>query len=165
MMDSKQLDVLKKRFDFDSWNGANTLDRDVTLRSLKLSEEMLGGQRLERVRELERTEAARLLRVSVRVPKEPEALLMMDLRECESREAAHHAVLEVLGDLQAPDVQRLMQGSVGDVCFGRSKPTFLVFARGNLAVTLRNGGRKVVPVDEVAKSVDEWLIARAKDSG
>jgi hypothetical protein len=157
-MDSTQLDALKKRFDFDSWSGTDRLGREVSLRNVVLPKNLLADHKLERLREIDPEDGTRLLRAAFTVPGGSRGLVLVDIRECESRQAAHRVVLELLGNFQAPDVRLLADNAIGDVCFGRGKLTALIFARGNLAVTLRNGGESVVGVDEIARTMDRWIV-------
>lgn len=160
-MDDKQLDALKTRFSFDSWSGTNRLGREVVARKLVAPKGLFEGLVLERARDIDVGDGARLLRATFISPSDAECMITMDAYECDSRQAAHLVLLELLDHMQAPDVERLDSSRVGDVCFGRGKPTVLLFARCNVAVLLRNGGRNVVEVDRFAAAADDWIIDSA----
>lgn len=157
-MPTKQRDAVRQRFDFAAWRGTNRLDRELSVRNIALPKNLVAGLDPARIREIDPGDGSRLLRVSWPVPGQAAALLVMDIRECESRDAAHEVLLELLANMQAPDVKRLEDNAPGDVAFARDSTTAVVFARGNIAVSIGNGGETVVPVDEVAKTVDHWIM-------
>lgn len=157
-MDTEQLDAVGRRFDFAAWRGINRLDREITVRNVALPKDLVAGLDHARVREINPGDGSRLLRMSWPVPGQDSALLVMDIRECDSRDAAHLVLLELLANMQAPDVRRLEDHAPGDVAFGRDPTDAVVFARGNVTVSIHNGGETVVPVDEVARIVDNWIV-------
>ena len=155
---NKQLDAVSQKFDFAAWRGINQLDRELLVRNIALPRDLVPGLDPGRIREIDPGDGSRLLRVSWPVPGQEAALLVMDIRECESRDVAHQVVLELLANMQAPDVKRLGDDAPGDVAFARDSTTDMIFARGNIALSIRNGGKTVVPVDEVAKTLDHWIM-------
>lgn len=157
-MDKEQLDTVGRRFDFNAWRGINRLDRDISVRKIAIPRDLLAGLESAHVREIDPGDGSRLLRASWPVPGRESALLVMDLRECASRNAAHQVLLELLANMQAPDVVRLGDDAPGDVAFARDSNTAIVFARGNIAVSIRNGGKTVVGVAEAARTVDRWIV-------
>jgi len=157
-MPTEQPDAVRQRFDFTAWRGINRLDRDLSLRSLALPKDLIAGLDPARIREIDPGDGTRLLRASWPVPGREGALLVMDIRECDSREVAHEVLLELLANMQAPDVERFEDGAPGDVAFTRDASAAVVFARGNLALSIRNGGETVVPVEQVARDVDRWIV-------
>ena len=157
-MATEQFDAVGERFEFAAWRGINRLDRDLSVRNIALPKGLVAGLDPARVREIDPGDGSRLLRVSWPVPGKEAALLVMDIRECESRDAAHQVVLELLANMQAPDVRRMEGDAPGDVAFARDPAAAVVFARGNIAFSIRNGGETLVPVDEVAKTLDTWIM-------
>ena len=157
-MPTDHLDAVSQRFDFADWKGINRLDRELSLRNITLPKDLVSGLDPARIREIDPGDGSRLLRVSWPIPGQEAAVLVMDIRECESREAAHQVLLELLANMQAPDVKRLVDNAPGDIAFGRDSTTAVVFARGNIAVSISNGGHTIVPVDETAKTVDLWIM-------
>ena len=158
-MDPEQLDALKQRYEFDAWRNINRLDRELVIQHITLPKDLIKGLDPERARDIDPGDGTRLLRVSWYEPgHEESALLFMDIRECESLQAAHDILLELLANMQAPDVERLADSALGDVAFARETVTAVIFARGNIAVSIWNGGEKVLSVSDVANSIDEWLM-------
>jgi hypothetical protein len=70
--------------------------------------------------------------------------------------AARETLLELLGDVESSAIKRRADLPIGDVAFGQE--FILMFARGNLVVVVRNAGRKVVPVLDVARQVDAVVV-------
>lgn len=157
-MITEQHDIIKKKYDFTAWKGINRLDRELSVRNISLPKDLIAGLDHARIREIDPGDGSRLLRMSWSVPGHKAALLVMDIRECESRDAAHQVLLELLTNMQAPDIQRLGEDAPGDVAFSRDSATALVFARGNIVLNINNGGEELVQVDEVAKTVDRWIV-------
>ena len=161
-MQTEELDALKQRYDFDAWKGINRLDRELSVRKLALPKGPIAGLDPARVREIDPGDGSRLLRTSWLAAGKEGALLVMDIRECESREAAHGVLLELLGNMQAPDVKRLEDSDIGDVAFARDPANAVIFARGNVALSIRNGGETLVPVGELAAAIDNWIIEQGR---
>lgn len=86
-----------------------------------------------------------------------DALVLADVVECDSREAAADALLELLGQFQSPLVGRT-EGA-GEVAFAHGEGA-LAFLRGNLAVRLMVGGPAVDSVLGAAREFDANLVAR-----
>jgi hypothetical protein len=157
-MPTDLIDVLKAKFKFDEWQGINRLNRELSVHDLLVPAGLLPGLEPARVREIDPGDGTRLLRASWRLPNRVEdVLLLMDLRECASRVAAHRVLLELLANMQSPNVRRLEADFPGDVAFAPS-PSSIIFARANVAVSIGNGGKTIVPVDEAARTVDQWII-------
>jgi hypothetical protein len=90
----------------------------------------------------------------------PQALVEAELHECTSVNAAHEWLLHLLAVFESPLMERQATPAMGDVCFSGPTPTVFLFARGNMAVNVRNAGRAIVDVTEVARSLDQNLIAK-----
>lgn len=160
-MDMNQIKFLKKQFDFDKWSGMSRLEKDFTVRNIVFSVDLISGLKLERVREIDPGDKTRLLRMSWTATGKTKGLLMIDVRECDTREAAHKVLLELLGNMQAPDVRMLDRCSFGDVSFGRKKSTAVIFARANIAVSIKNGGEAVLSVTKAAQAIDRAIMEQA----
>jgi hypothetical protein len=85
-----------------------------------------------------------------------DALLGVQIIERPSLGAARETLLELLGDVESSAIKRRADLPIGDVAFGQE--FILMFARGNLVVVVRNAGRKVVPVLDVARQVDAVVV-------
>jgi hypothetical protein len=90
----------------------------------------------------------------------PQALVEAELHECSSITAAHEWLLHLLTVFESPLMERQDTPAMGDVCFSGPAPTVFLFARGNMVVNVRNAGREIVEVAEVARSMDGNLIAK-----
>jgi hypothetical protein len=90
----------------------------------------------------------------------PQALVEAELHECSSVAAAHEWLLHLLTVFESPLMERQDTPAMGDVCFSGPAPTVFLFARGNMVVNVRNAGREIVEVAEVARSLDGNLIAK-----
>lgn len=157
-MSDEQLDAVGERFNFTSWRGINRLDRDLSIRNISMPKDLVAGLDFAHSREIDPGDGTRLLRMSWPVPGIEGALLIMDIRECDSRDVAHNVLLGLLANMQAPDVKRLEADAPGDIAFAQNPATAMIFARGNIALSISNGGEIVVPVDEVARTIDQWII-------
>lgn len=152
-MDTEQLEVLRRKYEFDSWESS-----DLMARGDAPPKDVVAGFDPASARQIDPGDGSRLIRASWSPPGEEGAMLVMDMRVCPDSGAARQVLLELLGNMQAPDIARLSR-SIGDVAFGRSTETLtaVAFARGNVVVWLRNGGDKVLTVDDVAAQIDDWL--------
>lgn len=157
-MDPVSLESLKKKYDFEAWRGTNILGRDIMRREVSLPANLLVDMKPGQFREIDPGDGTRLLRASWSNSRDVDATIFIDLRECESLEKAHNIILELLANVQAPDVER-MDEPVGDVSFGRKELNSLIFARGNIAVTVRNAGDSVVPILNYARTIDDWIVS------
>ncbi|MBT2132768.1 hypothetical protein KK137_00345 [Croceibacterium sp. LX-88] len=162
-MVTQQYEALRERFGFDDWKGTNRLEQDLELHDVALPWDLIPGLDAGRVRLIDPGDGTRLLRASWTPPDKPDALLLLDIRECPSREAAHEVLLELLGNMQAPEVHQL-QDAPGDVAFSYAAAVALTFARGNLAVSIANGGSGKAPVEPIARKIDDWIVRSGSGS-
>lgn len=81
----------------------------------------------------------------------------IDLYECESAAAARLALLRALADVQSPLLAPYLSLSLGEIAFAMPGETMLAFARANVAVLVRNAGRKVQDVTGAAGEIDARL--------
>ena len=89
--------------------------------------------------------------------QDAEVLLRLEVMETASPSAARELVLELLGEFQSPQVEREANPTSGDLAFAVPGGTALLFTRGAVVAMIRNAGRRVVPVGEFARLVDERL--------
>lgn len=157
-MQKEYLDAVRTRYHFDEWKGINRLEDDLELHDVAPPERLIPALKPEGIREIDPGDGTRLLRMRWFEPEHEGSLLLMDLRECESRDQAHEVLLEYLANMQAPDVSRLDEDAPGDIAFALDPSSALVFARGNLVISLSNGARTKAPADEVAQKIDQWIM-------
>jgi hypothetical protein len=154
-------DVIKARFDYDAWRGRTTLDEDLFVWRLALSGREFPGWEAQRVERVERPGSPAWIHGLWSASEAPrEVVVGMDIMECPSREAAHEVLVELLGDFQLPIPAEPIDADFGDVAFAWSDVAPVVFARGNLAVTVWNAGLEPVPLREHAARYDAGLVSR-----
>ncbi|WP_395337313.1 hypothetical protein WBP06_22300 [Novosphingobium sp. BL-8H] len=153
-----QIEFLRERFRFDEWKDANRLDHELELHDIAVPEGVLPGLEAGRVRRIDPGDGTRLLRASWFMADDRDAMIVMDIRECPSRTAAHEVLLELLANIQSPHVERLTEDAPGDVAFSSGSSAGLIFARGNVVVRVANGGARLVPVTPIAREIDTWLV-------
>lgn len=174
-MTREDLEPFRERYRFDEWQGTSKLDQEIEVHGLAQPEALISGLKeiagldADRVRVIELDDETRLFRASWQAKEKAEALILLDIRECPSRAAAHEVVLELLANMQSPHAQRLDEKTaLGDVAFahesdgkaGSDGHAALVFARCNLAVRISNGGPEIMPVDAIARDIDRWIVER-----
>ena len=159
-MATEYLDALREKYGFSSWRGINPSGREFELRGVSLTQGVVGGLDARQVREIDPGDGSRLLRAAWKAPDKDESLLLMDVRECSSRLAAHEVLLEALANFQAPEVRRLEGDAPGDIAFAVDASAAVVFARGNIVVSIANGGTELVGADSIARRVDDWLLGQ-----
>ena len=157
-MAEEYLEAVRQHYRFSEWNGVNKLDHDLVIENISVPKNLIDGLKLSNSREHELRDGSRLIRTSWVLPDKSDSFFLMDIRECASRESAHLVLLELLANMQAPDIQRLSDNAPGDVAFGREVLTFIIFARGNIAVSIANGGREIISVEQYAKTLDTWIV-------
>ena len=161
-MEATELKAASAKFEFAAWKGTNRLGRELLIRNIAFPGDLVAGFESARTRQIDPGDGTRLLRVSWEVPERESVSLVMDVRECKTRDQAHDILLELLANMQAPDVKRLGEDAPGDVAFARETGTAIVFARGNVAISIGNGGRRSSSVADAAKAIDRWLMGHGQ---
>ena len=159
-MHAEQKKFLERRYAVTKWPArggrGQRLLKSLDLKALEIPEWTLDrAKRDDRVR-------PRAIHSLWRRGESTHELLALDVFECESVQAAHDHLLELLGNLESGAVERKTEKTApGDVAFGLGD-TMVVFARANVVVMLRNGGPRVLPVNGVARKLDALLLRGAK---
>lgn len=159
-MVQNSLDFLKARYDYASWEGAQTLEENLFIWRYFLTGGELPGWRLEKVR-AQRWPEWPAIHQSTWLPSlalAPTAL-RLDVHECASRRAAQEFLLRLLAESQAPFMERRADGA-GDVAFHFPGHTGIVFSRGNLVTLLTHAERAPTPLAEVATGFDAHLVSK-----
>jgi hypothetical protein len=89
-----------------------------------------------------------------------DALVRVDVWECESASAAHELLIRLLADYQSPLVDRREDVELGDVMFAPPGAAAVLFARGNLVIGVTRAGRGDVSIVDLARRLDEDTMAR-----
>jgi hypothetical protein len=161
-MNSTMLDRLEARFDFESWRDSNTLGPNLFVWRLFLSGTELPGWQAARIDVLTFEGWPPGIQ-SVWTPESDgtDTLLRLDLFQCTSAADAKWFLLRTLGEFQSPRLAR--RGRPGDVVFSMGEAA-VRFARGNLVVTVRNAGARVIPVIELAGILGTRLSSRSEEA-
>lgn len=156
-MDESVRQQLEDRFDFAAWKSAPDSPPDLSTRGLIEVGSEIGGWTAHRVQPVS-VAGARAAHQSIwQQGASAETLLRLDVVEAPSAAAAREVVLELLGQFQSPQIQRLLDPPAGDLAFGAPGDTVILFARANVVVMVRNAGPRVVPVTDFAHVVDGSL--------
>jgi hypothetical protein len=160
-MDEEAIRSIKRAHAFEEWAGRTTLPVNLFIRHFFLSESVLDGWRLLRATPIEVAGAPRLVQ-SLWAPEggPAEALLRLDVYECDSRPAAHELLIRLVGQFQTSVVTRRDELGVGDVNFTPLGDGGVIFSRGNLVLVLSRAGTSPLPILDLARQVDERLTER-----
>ena len=155
-------DDLAKRFGFESWPPGS--GQSFQLSQLEFAEGDVPGYRPHRVVSPPTPPGVVAARESVWVdtekPASDDAILLLDVYECVSDQAARSMLLNLLGQVQSTDVKRV--DGIGDVGFSPGDGA-VFFVRGNLAVRVLAGGPAAEPVQDRAQAVDAAIRGRSRD--
>jgi hypothetical protein len=154
-------DDLARRFNFDSWPGEG--DQAVQVSDFEFADGDVPGYRPHRVVSPPSPPGVVAVHESVWVdaekPPSDDAILLVDVYECDSHEAATEALLSLLGQVQSTEAERVE--GIGNVAFSPGEGAVL-FVRGNLAVRVLAGGPAAEPVRDRARGVDEGIRGRSQ---
>ena len=156
-LDQERLEKLKQRFAFAQWAGINKLRRNLFIWKYKMSERDLPSWRPVRVQRLSLPGEQRLTTSIWKRADNPQALLGIDVYECESREAAHNLLISILDNFQSPLVEYNPDAPTGDVAFSDATGNWILFSRANLIAIIRNAGPAIEPVASAASLLDRTL--------
>jgi hypothetical protein len=159
-MHAEQKEFLELHFIVKEWHGRSGSGRRI-VKGFRIEGSEIKHWRLQRVKRDEQA-GTTALRSLWSHGDSGEELLSVDVFECASVKAAHDQLLEVLANVQSPKVERKTEKTApGDVAFGLAN-TMILFARANLAVSIRNAGPRVVPVGVVARELDAQILRRVE---
>jgi hypothetical protein len=157
-MQAEQKEFLDEHFAVKEWYGRSGSGRRI-VKGLRLEGSEFKSWRLHRMKHEEREGMEALLSLWSRGDS-VEELLSVEVFECDSVKIAHDQLLEELANVQSPKVERIKEKTApGDVAFGLAN-TMILFARANLAISIRNAGPRVVPVGIVARELDALILRR-----
>jgi len=151
----EQKELLRKQHNFAAWQGTDAGTTGPAIREFQFKGDELPDWELVRARRNDALQPPRLDTFWRPRGDTSDTLLGVHVIECTSVPAAREALLDALGDFESAVINRRTDLHVGDVVFGQD--FVLVFARGNLVVFVRNAGRTVVPVLELARIVDAHI--------
>lgn len=155
MQQPADLERLKERYRFDEWKDAGDLGGGPP-RSVAFTGGELPGWRLVRQTRREPEGHPALVRTMWQ-GETSDALLGIDLHECDSPAEAREYLLRRLGEAQGPVMTRWDALGAGDVAFVTPGETMVAFARGGTVAVLHAAGRRAGPLGEAARAVDALL--------
>lgn len=157
-MDASQKAFLEERFGAKEWHGRSDSGRG-TVKEFHFAGSELKGWRFVRVKETDEG-ANKVLRSMWSRGDDSDELLSIDVFVSPSVKAAHENLIEALGNMQSGSIERKTEkNTAGDIAFGLAN-TMITFARANLVVVIRNAGRSVVPVGNIARELDAQIQRR-----
>jgi hypothetical protein len=160
-MDEQQNENLRRRYGYDEWLGRNRLSESLTVWQFVLGGNELPGWQPQLIQPLGAGWWPPAMQSTWRRQDTAgEALVTVDTYECASREAAHQFLVRLLGEFQSPLVARQEPPASGDVAFAGPGEGGIVFATGNLVVSVQNAGSELAPVPALARQFDDYLTGR-----
>jgi hypothetical protein len=166
---------LREHFKFKSWQNRNRLGRELFIKNFHVQRSDLPGWAVQRVQPLRFPQWPATCRVlwrpaqphlsaPLRTSDKTEPLLQLDIYECTSRVHAHEFLLRLLAEFQLPGMSLREEAAAGDVLFGNPTGQVALFARGNVAVLLRNSGLSLLPIAALTNSFDQSLTREPEPS-
>lgn len=151
-------DYLRERYKFNEWQSGQSAD---TLTGDAIREGSLPGWHLSRTsRELLDDEINLTRTVWTRDPGNLDSMIVVEVFRCSSATRARQYLLQVLGDMQGPVAVRQTPPTVGEIAFALGANSATIFARANVVVRVRNGGRTVVDTAAEARAIDTALTRK-----
>lgn len=157
-------DAIREHYQAEQW--LRPEPRDVNVFTWKFKPFAIGDLKPERLQfydapaafDLKIAEAqARPVRTTESNWFDGDAMLTLTSHECDSRAAARAQLLAVLGTFQGPNLKR--SEIAGEVAFSVPDDLAAVTVRGNLVLTARNGGAKLISVAPLLRDIDKRLTA------
>lgn len=174
---------LKQRYAFEDWQSRNSSGENLYIWNVSLTGSEVPGWYAQRIGRQEATgwlpavsaAAADSAPVAAQPPMvqsfwQPSAegrqglFLNADLFECASRADAHSFLLDLLSNFQSTTMSLREDASLGDVVFTDPQDTFVLSARANVVVLIRNAGRDIIPVIEFARQIDAHLSGKPEQA-
>lgn len=165
-MEKERLEILEDIHGLESWFNSNTLGENLFIWKYFLSGDEIPGWKIHKMRPVEAPECPPSIQSIWKcLESDVETLLRVDVYESSSRAAAHRFLVRLLGEFQSPRVTRMEQSTIGDVTFSTPENWSILLARANLIILVRNAGRSLVPVTEVASRFDKDLVSKKGTEG
>lgn len=160
-MQPEELERLKQEHGYEAWGGRTTLEENLFIWRLFLVGDELPDWQAHRLRPIETEDGPSVIQSFWRPRAEAgDVFLRVDVYESDSRLAAHEFLLQHLGTFQSAMLTRDDKEPVGDVSFATPERYCVLFSRANVVVVLRNAGRDLSPVGEIAQDFDGYLVQR-----
>ncbi len=156
-MDQSSRDHIAHKFDFEAWKSVPGGDATLSIGGLFDVGSELDRWTVGRAQVVTFPRARAARQSMWQESPSAEVILRLDLIEAASTTTAREIVLELLGEFQSPQIQRLADPPAGDLAFSAPGDSVMLFARANVVALVRNAGRVVVGVAEFARLVDHRL--------
>ena len=154
-LDREQRELLERLHKFSEWHAAGQTS-EGPVQGFVFKGDELPGWKLLKSRRKDALDPPRLDAFWQPAEDSPDTLLGIHVIERPSVAAARETLLELLAEVESAAIVRRTDLPIGDVVFGQE--FMLAFARGNLVIQVRNAGRRVVTVEDVARSVDAVVV-------
>jgi len=158
-LDREQREMLERQHEFSAWQAADATG-EKPVQGFVFKGDELPGWELVKSRRKDALDPPRLDTFWQSEDDSADTLLGVQLIERPSVAAARETLLELLGEFESAGIARRTDLPIGDVVFGHE--FMLVFARGNLVIQVRNAGRRVVQVEDVARTVDAVVVRQVE---
>src|SRR5262245_2366596 len=160
MIDQEGASFLRRRYDYQAWAEPTDEEEERRLDTFVADSGDLAEWDLVRVYEVPVEGARVALQTIWRSAQAEAAVLRIDIVVMPSAREARDMLLRLLGEFQSPLVRRRAENPIGDVSFEMEGGTAFVFADANVVVQLRNGGARVVGLEDVAREFHAALLSR-----
>jgi hypothetical protein len=156
---------LKRVHEFDDWRGQNGLAENLTIWRFLPEFAIDEPWRTERTSQFAMPDGRRAMQsLWHRGDDAPRVVVRISMVECETRVAAHEALIGLLGEVESPLISRSRDTDIGDVMFAGPEDTVVAFARANLVALIQSADRQIAPLGDLARLLDRELSARPEPS-
>jgi len=154
------LEFVKRCYGYATWPKPQASAEKVFIRGFFLREGELLNWQLKGIRDIELQNRSPMTQMILRSTKyQANSTLRVDAYECLSLEDASNVLFDLLAEFQL-SIAHEKHPDFGDALFAAPKDFAILFARANLVFLLRNIGTEAVSLRNIARSIDEYLIAK-----
>jgi hypothetical protein len=159
------VDALKLRYNFASWARKQTLNENLFVRNYFPADRAVTQWQLVKVDEIKIGNAPKCNRSFWMNPGiGATAIIRCDAYECDSLEAAHEFLIQILGTFHSPLVEQREDLRIGDVAFAPPGEASIAFARANVVFIVSRAGRGEYSVTDFAAQLDADLAGKPEPS-
>lgn len=159
-MSQHHLNGLREQVRFEEWRDRPPAGDDVFVVRLGLTGDEIPGWHLDSSRSVQDASARTIVYSTWISDSDDRVALRVDAEITSSRTEAREELLQRLSSIQLARIERLPEGSVGDVGFALGANTVVLFARGNTVIEFAPLAAGSFDVLAVARSFDEHLVGR-----
>lgn len=156
------LDFLKTEYKFDTWaNGIGSNRASSNGSAVFDFRDAFDGWNERQVEEFE-NEKFSAVEALLRRDDSSKELVEITIYQTGPGESPNELLLELIGQCEALDFERLTEPAIGDVAFVRPDGITVLFGRGNFVTLIRNAGVQQTPVIAMAAEIDSRLANNQK---